>query len=426
MLDIQLFREKPEIVRKNLEKRKDSERLKQVDVIINLDVDWRKKKIEADSLRKKRNDISMEINKLKKEGKDASKAIKQAASIPQEIEGLEKEVVETRIKLDSLLMRMPNILHESVPYGKDSEDNVEVRKWGKPKKFDFEVKSHVEIAEALDCADFDRSAKLSGSGFFLLKGQLALMEMALSMFAINYLAKKGYTLIEPPLMMKRKPYEGVTDLADFENVMYKIENEDAYLIATSEHPMAGMFMDDTIDESKLPLKLAGYSPCFRKEIGAHGIDTKGLFRRHQFNKVEQFVFCKPEDSWKVHEELLNNAEEIFKELEIPYRVVNICTGDIGTVAAKKYDLEAWMPRQGKYAEVVSCSNCTDYQARRLNIKCGKEGGEKRVLHTLNSTAVATGRALVAILENYQNKDGSITVPKVLQPYMNGLKVIKKN
>ncbi|HII15826.1 MAG TPA: serine--tRNA ligase [Nanoarchaeota archaeon] len=424
MLDIQIFRENPEIVRKNLEKRKDLERLEQVDEIIKLDSEWRKRKANLDSLRAERNKVSLEINQLKKAGKDASKQIKKAADLPKQIAEEEKWVSETEEKLKGYLMRMPNILHESVPYGKDDSENVEARKWGKLPKFDFELKTHVEIAENLG-ADFDRATKLSGSGFFVLTGELALLEQAIARFAIDLMIKKGYRLFLPPLMIKRKPYEGVTDLGDFEKVMYKVENEDEYLIATSEHPMAAFFMNETIDEKDLPVKFVGYSQCFRKEIGAHGIDTKGLFRVHQFNKVEQFVFCRPEDSWKIHEELIANAEDVFKGLELPYHVVNICTGDIGTVAAKKYDIEAWMPRQNKYGEVVSCSNCTDYQARRLNIKCGKEGGEKRILHTLNSTAVATSRALVAVLENYQNKDGSVTVPKVLVPYMYGVKVLGK-
>lgn len=424
MLDIQLFREHPEIVRKNLEKRKDSNGLKQIDEIIRLDSEWRTRKAELDSMRAERNKISMEINSFKKEKKDASHLIKKAAELPEKIAEEEKWVSDAEEKLRNYLMRMPNILHESVPYGKDNSENVEVTKWGKIPKFDFELKTHVEIAEKLG-ADFDRATKISGSGFFILTGEIALLEQAIARFGIDLMLKKGYTLFLPPLMLKRKPYEGVTDLDDFEKVMYKVEKEDEYLIATSEHPMAAFFMNETIDEKALPIKFVGYSQCFRKEIGAHGIDTKGLFRVHQFNKVEQFVFCRPEDSWKIHEELIANAEEVFKGLEIPYRVVNICTGDIGTVAAKKYDIEAWLPRQSKYSEVVSCSNCTDYQARRLNIKYGKEGGNKRVLHTLNSTAVATSRALVAVLENYQNEDGSVNVPKALIPYMNGLKVLGK-
>lgn len=424
MLDINLIRSNPELVRKNLEKRKQPEYLKQLDEFLKLDKEWRLKKSELDVLRAERNKLSKEISELKKAGKNADSLLKKTSAVAESIKKNESDVESLQKSSESLLMRLPNLLHDSVPYGKDDTENFEVRKWGKIKKFDFELKSHVELIENLGLADFERSAKISGDGFYFLKGELALLNKALINFAVDLLTQKGYQYIEPPLMMRRKPYEGVTDLADFEKVMYKIENEDEYMIATSEHPMAAMYMDETLDEANLPIKMAAYSMCFRKEIGSRGIDTKGLFRRHQFNKVEQFIFCKPEESWKLHEELIKNAEDILKALEIPYRVVNICTGDIGIVAAKKYDIEAWMPRQGKYAEVVSGSNCTDYQARRLNIKVGKEGGEKRVAHTLNCTAV-TGRPLVAILENYQNKDGTVTVPKALLPYMNGIKVLGK-
>jgi seryl-tRNA synthetase len=258
--------------------------------------------------------------------------------------------------------------------------------------------------------------------FSFLKDKIALLDFALQKYAIDKLVKKGYILVEPPFMVRRGPYEGVTDLADFENVMYKIEDDDLYLIATSEHAIGAMHMNETFDADKLPLKYVGISACFRREIGSHGLDTRGLFRVHQFNKIEQFIFCKPSDSWKFHEELLKNAEEIFKALELPYRVVNICTGDIGIVAAKKYDLEVWMPREEKYREVVSCSNCTGYQATRLNIRY-KKGNEKEYLHTLNSTAIATSRAIRAIIENNQQKDGTVKVPKVLVPYMNGVKEI---
>jgi len=277
--------------------------------------------------------------------------------------------------------------------------------------------------QELGLADFEKAAEVSGHGFYYLLGDIARLEMALVNFAVDSLTKKGYTLVEPPLMLRRKPYEGVTDLKDFETMMYKIDGEDLLLIATSEHPIAAMLMNETLDEKKLPIKFAGYSPCFRKELGSHSIDTKGLFRVHHFNKVEQFIFCKPEDSWKLHEELLNNGEELFQKLKIPYRVVNICTGDIGIVAAKKYDIEAWFPRENLYREVISCSNCTSYQATRLNIKYRK-GEEKEFVHTLNSTAIATGRAIRAIVENYQQKDGTIKVPQVLQKYM-GKKVIGK-
>src|SRR3989338_7583297 len=425
MLDINLIRTNPKLVKGNLERRKNPELLILFEELVLLDSDWKKKKAELDNLRSERNKLSLEINQFKKAGKSIEQTLKQSSLVAESIKRNEQDVENLKLKVDSLLMKLPNLLHESVPYVKDDSENFELRKSGKIKKFDFELKSHAELAEALGIADFERSAKISGNGFYFLKGELALLNQALLRFAIDILSKKGYIYVEPPLMMRKKPYEGVTDLSDFEKVMYKIEGEDQYMIATSEHPMASMYMDETLDESQLPLKFVGNSLCFRKEVGSRGVDTKGLFRTHQFNKVEQFIFCKPEDSWKYHEELIKNSEEIFQALDIPFRVVNICTCDIGSVADKKYDIEAWMPRQNKYAEVVSGSNCTDYQARRLNIKFGKEGGEKKLLHTLNCTGIATSRALVAILENYQNKDGTITVPKVLIPYMNGIKVIEK-
>jgi len=308
--------------------------------------------------------------------------------------------------------------------GNNEEEFAKFAKLKEIKKFDFELKGHGEIIEKLNLGDFDNAAKVSGRGFYYLSGDLALMELALQKFAIDQLIKKGFTLTEVPLMLRRKPYEGVTDLSDFETMMYKIENEDLYLVATSEHAIAARFMNHVFNENELPKKFVGISPCFRKEIGSHGVDEKGIFRVHQFNKVEQFVFCKPEDSWKIHEELIKNSEELFKKLKLPYRVVNICTGDIGTVAAKKYDLEVYMPREKAYKEVVSCSNCTSYQAERLNIKYVK-CHEKDFAHTLNCTAIATSRALRAILENYQQKDGTIKVPAVLVPYMDGKKVIGK-
>jgi len=260
-----------------------------------------------------------------------------------------------------------------------------------------------------------------------MKGQGALLDMALMSFAMEEMVKKDYVPIEPPYLMRREPYEGVTSLGDFADVLYKVESEDLYLIATSEHPMAAMFMNEVLKEDDLPIKLAGASPCFRKEAGVHGKDTRGIFRTHQFNKIEQFVFCKPEDSWKIHEELLHNAEDIVQKLGLPYRIVNVCTGDIGTVAAKKYDIEAWMPAQNAYREIVSCSNCTDYQARRLNIRYREKEGAptKGFVHTLNSTAIATGRTMVALMENYQQADGTISIPKVLRKYMGDIENINQ-
>ena len=285
-----------------------------------------------------------------------------------------------------------------------------------PRTFNFELKNH-GLAADNNWADFERATKTSGAGFYFLKGSLVLLDLALQRFSLDTLMKKGYTPVIPPYMINRKSYEEVTDLDDFEKVMYKIEDNDAYLIATSEHPMAAMYQDEIFEEKELPLRLAGLSPCFRREIGSHGLDTKGLFRVHQFHKVEQFVYCHPDISWEIHEELCKNAEEIFQKLEIPYRVVNICTGDIGTVAAKKYDIEAWMPRENEYREVVSCSNCTTYQAVRLNIRVRDKADfeSKQFVHTLNSTAVATFRTMRAILENFQQEDGSVEIPKVLRP-----------
>ncbi len=426
MLDIKFIRENSSIVKKDLEKRQEKEKIKWVDDLIKKDEEYRVLLQKNQELRHKRNLITEEINKLRKDGKDISGKVKEAKELPEKIKEIDDRIKELQGKILFYLMRLPNILEGSVPFGKDDTENKEVKKWGVKRKPDFELKAHGELIERLGLANFDDAAKVSGKGFYYLLGELALMDMALQRFAVDFLIKKGYKLVEPPFMLRRKPYEGVTDLADFETMMYKVEGEgeDLYLIATSEHPIGAMMMNKVLDEKELPLKFAGISSCFRKEIGSHGIDEKGLFRVHQFNKVEQFIFCKPEDSKKFHEELLENAEKIFQKLKIPYRVMNICTGDIGIVAAKKFDLEAWMPRENAYKEVVSCSNCTAYQSVRLNIKYSK-GGEKEYLHTLNSTAIATGRALRAIIENYQQKDGSIKVPAALVPYMNGIKVIGK-
>ncbi|HLC65958.1 MAG TPA: serine--tRNA ligase [Candidatus Nanoarchaeia archaeon] len=421
MLDIKWVRENPEIVSKNLEKRQDADRLKAFNQFAKDDKEWRELNVKVERLRAERNEISRKVNLLMKEGKDAHSLIQEAKKIPDKIAQLEERTKELKIKNELFVSRLPNILHESVPYGKDEADNKVVRKWGRIPNPKFEILNHGELIEKKGLANFDDAAKVSGKGFYYLLGDFALLEMALARFAVDTLVKKGFKLTQVPLMLRREPYAGVTDLADFENVMYKIENEDLYLIATSEHPMAAMYMGHIVKEEELPVKLVGVSPCFRKEIGSHGVDEKGLFRVHQFNKVEQFVFSKPEESWKIHEELIANAEEIFQKLKLPYRVVNICTGDIGIVAAKKYDIEVWMPREKDYKEVVSCSNCTEYQAVGLNTKYWKEG-KREYVHTLNSTAVAD-RALRAIIENYQQKDGSIKVPSVLVKYMNGKKVI---
>ncbi|MGB9748452.1 MAG: serine--tRNA ligase [Candidatus Woesearchaeota archaeon] len=425
MLDLKFILNNPEIVKMDLKKRRMDEKIFWVDDIIRINEKQKEIKKKLEELRHLRNKTSEEINRLKKQGKSTEELLKKASKIPEEIKELESEFQETEEKIKYYLMRIPNILHESVPIGKDDSENVELYKKGVPKKIDFELKPHGQLAEELGIADFKRAAKVIGTGFVYLKKELALLDIAIQRFAIDFLMKKGFELIEPPFMLGRKAYEGVTSLEDFQNVMYKIEGEEAYMIATAEHPLVSMYKDEVIDESNLPIKLVGFSPCFRKEIGSHGVDTRGFFRMHQFNKVEQVVFSKPEDSWYWFEEILKNTEEMLQKLELPYRVVNICTGDIGIVASKKYDIEVWFPRENAYREVASCSNCTSYQAVRLNIKLKRKNGEKEYLHTLNNTGLATSRIMRAILENYQNKDGSVDVPKVLQQYMNGIKKIEK-
>ncbi|MCK4884432.1 serine--tRNA ligase [Candidatus Bathyarchaeota archaeon] len=421
MLDIKLIREHPEIVKKDLQKRCEPEKLEMLNNLIQYDLQWRTLLTEANELRHKRKLITTQVANLKKQGKDASKQIEQAKNIPQEIKKLETKVAEYREKADLMLLKLPNILHETVPFGKDEHENVVEKLVGKPPKFGFEPKSHVEIASALGLIDFERAAKVSGHGFYYLKGDLARLDFAIITYTIDFLRNRGYTLIEPPLMMHRKPYLGVTDLEFFGDQLYKIENDDLYLIATSEHPMAASFMDEVILTKDLPVKYVGISPCFRKEVGAHGKYTKGLFRVHQFNKIEQFIFCHPENSWKFHEELQENSEDLYTGLGLHYRVVNVCTGDIGIIAAKKYDIEIWMA-DDTYREAGSNSNCTDYQARRLNIKYREKEGQAPVsfVHTLNNTAIATSRTLIAILEQYQQKDGTVDIPEALRPLMGGL------
>lgn len=425
MIDIKLIREEYSKVEENYKKRKDPELLKRLAQVKEFDEEWRKAKFKAQDLKKEQNDLSKSVNEAKKAGKDIKPILDKVAEIKRSVEDANMIAEDMRLKSVNGLMRLPNLLDGSVPYGKDDTENEEVRVCGEIKNFDFELKPHSQFAEELGIADFERSRKIAGAGFSFMMGDLVRLHQAILQFAMDRLVEKGFVPVEPPLMMRREAYEGVTDLSDFENVMYKSEGEDEYWIATSEHPLTAMHMDEVFEEKQLPVKYVGLSPCFRREIGAHGIDEKGFFRMHQFWKVEQIVICSPEDSAEWHEKMIENAEELFSLLEIPYHVVNICTGDIGTVAAKKYDIEAWMPRSKEYKEVVSGSNCTDYQARRLNIRYGSQGGDKAYVHTLNCTGVATSRALVAILENYQNEDGSLTVPKVLQPYMGGQKKITK-
>ncbi len=423
MIDINIIRNSPKIVRKNLERRKDNEKLLWIDDLIKKDEEARTLQQKLDKLRQKRNKATEEINELKKEGKNLKDKIQEIQELPKKIKQTEDKLNELKIKIKFYMMQLPNIMHESVPYGKDDTQNKEIRKWGKPKESSNLI-NHGELIEKLNLGDFKRAAKISGKGFYFLKNDLALLNRALISFAIDFMTEKGYEFIDSPLMINKKVIDSVTDTEFFKEMIYNIEGEDLNLIATSEHPLMGMYANETLEN--LPIKMVGYSQCFRKEIGSHGVDERGLFRVHQFHKVEQVILCKPEESWKLMEELIKNSEDIFKKLKLPHRVVNICTGDLGIVASKKYDLEVWLPRQKKYREACSCSNCTDYQTRRLNIKFGMPGAPKNELaHSLNNTAIATSRVLIAILENYQNKDGTINVPDVLQPYMKGKKVIGK-
>jgi seryl-tRNA synthetase len=418
LLDIKLIREHPEVVRENLRKRNDPARLQMLDELIHRDQEWRRLLTRLNELRHERRQITNEIATLKKAGADAVKSIAKGRKLDSAIVTLEQKVEAEKQRVDQILMRLPNLLHESVPVGKDEDDNVEVRTWGTPPDFGFNPLDHLTIAQNLDLIDDERGAKVAGHGFFYFKDGLVLLDLALQRFAIEFMLKKRYQLIEPPFMMRRKPYEGVTDLADFENVMYKIEEEDLYMIATAEHPLAAMFMDEVLLKADLPIKLIGVSPCFRREVGTHGKYTKGLYRMHQFNKVEQFVFCLPEDSWKLHEELQENAEALYQALGLHYEVVNVCTGDIGSVPAKRYDINVWMA-DGVFREVGSNSNCTDYQARRLGIRYREKEGQapRGFVHTINNTAIATSRAMLAILEQYQQEDGSVLVPEALVGYM---------
>jgi seryl-tRNA synthetase len=425
MLDIKLVRENPDVVKENLKRRGDLDKIRWIDQLLEEDRRWRSLQTEANNLRGKRNKLTDEIGKLRRQGIDTSNLVKQAEQIPEQIKEIDKETQELNSKTTQILMQLPNIIHESVPLGQDESGNVEVRRWGEPRRLDFEPKDHIDLAAHLGLIDLERAAKVAGARFYYLRGDLVKLNYAVMKFALDFIETKGFKLTQPPYFLRREAIGGAVALSDFEDVIYKIEGEDLYLIPTAEHGLLAQHMDEILDGKALPLRYAGISPCFRKEAGAHGRDTKGIFRVHQFEKVEQFVFSKPETSWEEHEKLIANAEELFQLFKIPYRVVNVCTGDLGTVAAKKYDLEAWLPGQKNFREVVSCSNCTTYQATRSRIRFRDRPDEPtKWLHTLNSTLVATERALTAIMENYQNRDGSISIPEALQPHMNGATTIK--
>ena len=425
MLDMKFVRENPQLVKQNLERRGDEAKIPSVDELLENDRKSRSLRTEADTLRSKRNKLTEQIAQARRQGQDTTQLVKEAERIPDKVKTLEKEYADLDSKIASVLMQLPNLIHESVPVGKDDKDNVEVRKWGKLPEFNFKPKDHVDLTAQLGLVDLERAAKVAGARFYYLRGDLVKLNHALIRLALDFCEMKGYKLAQPPYLLRREAVGGAVALSDFEDVIYKVEGEDLYLLATSEHALLAQHMDEILDGKNLPLRYGGVSPCFRKEAGAHGKDTKGIFRVHQFEKVEQFVFCKPEQSWDEHEKLIANAEEFFRMLKIPYRVVNVCTGDLGTVAAKKYDLDAWLPGLGNYREVVSCSNCTTYQAVRSKVRFRDRPDEPtKWVHTLNSTLVATERTLVAILENYQTEDGSIRIPETLQVYMGGATKIK--
>ncbi len=421
MLDINVIRETPELVRESMRRRHMDTGM--VDEVLTLDAQWRDTLTEGNQLRHRKNVLAEEIKEAKRKGEDISDKIRESKELPEKIRASEEKEKELRARIYQVMLQIPNLIHESVPDGLDENDSPEIRRWGTFKEYDFELKSHVDIMEALNLLDTERAGKVAGSRFYYLKNEVVLLDIALIHLALNHLWEKKFQLMETPYMLNRRAVEGCVDMSAFEEVLYKIEGEDLYLTATSEHTLASYHMDEIFEEDALPLRYAGFSACFRREAGAHGKDTKGVFRTHQFNKVEQFVFSTPETSWDEHEGMIRNAEEIFQKLEIPYRVVNVCSGDLGGVAAKKYDIEAWMPKQGVFREVVSCSNCTDYQARELNVRYRTPEGNKFV-HTLNSTALATSRAIVAIFENNQQADGTVVVPRVLRDFV-GVDVMGK-
>jgi len=419
MLDIKLLRDNPEIVKKSQKNRGFKE--EDVDYVIEYDKKWRKLKEEVDLLRSKRNKISQEINLAKKEGKKADHLFKEAKEIPEKLADIEKQMGELKEKRDALLKEIPNIIDKSVPIG-DPTYNKVLKEYGKVKKAKFNPKDHADILESLNLLDTKKAAEVAGSRFYYLKGDIVRLNVAIISFALDYLSKKKFTLVQPPFMLRRDVLSGALPLGAFEDTIYKIDGEDLYLIGTAEHALNAYYMNEVLNPNQMPLRLAGFSSCFRKEAGTHGKDTKGIFRVHQFEKVEQFVFCKPEDSWKEFDLLLQNTVELFEAMEIPFRTVVLSSEDTGRVPTKTIDLEGWFPSQNSYKELASCSNCLDYQARRSNIKY-QDKNELNFVHTLNNTAIATERMMACLVDNHQQEDGSVKIPKALWKYA-GFKEIK--
>jgi seryl-tRNA synthetase len=421
VLDLKLLKDNPQVIEDMLKRRKLDFPIKELIVL-----DRRRRELisEIQGIKHNKNILAHSIAAKKKTNEKIAQELEEMNMIRNKILSLDVEKTTVDSKFRHLIMLLPNIIHESVPFGEDETDNLVVKQQGTIKKLDFKPKDHVDIATNLDLIDIERAAKISGARFYFLKNELVMMNQALIHFALDFLLKKCYTTTQPPYMIRKEAMEGAIILGDFEDVIYKVEGEDLYMLGTSEHAMASMHMNEILDGKKLPIKYAGISPCFRKEAGAHGKDMKGIFRVHHFEKVEQFIYSRPELSWKEHDDMLTVTEEFYEKLGIPYRVVLLCSAELGKVSAKTYDIEAWMPSQNAYREIGSCSNCTDYQARRLGIRFrDKTNEETRLVHTLNSTLVATERTLVTILENYQTSKGTVEVPDVLQKYMGYIKEI---
>ena len=414
MLDPKIIRDKPELIKQMLKDRAvefDFEKM------LELNKTRKEMMMQSDELKQKRNQMSVKIGNEKKAGNDASELLKEMGDISKKLDELESDRKTVDEKYHNLSFSIPNLIHDSVPKGADESFNKEVRTWGEIPKFDFDVKDHIDLGLELDIVDLERASKTAGARFYYLKDGLVKLGQSLTAFALDFVSSKNYNLIQPPYMINRQSMEGAVIADDFEDVIYKVQDEDLFLIGTSEHAIASMYYDEILEGSRIPLRYASISPCFRKEAGAHGKDQKGIFRVHQFEKIEQFIFCRPEESWEEHEKMIKSTEEFYQQLEIPYRLMLLSSGDMGKVSAKTYDIEAWMAGQNAYREIVSCSNCIDYQSRRLKIRFREKSNEDtKYIHTLNSTLVAIERTMVAILENNQTKDGHVEIPKVLQKY----------
>jgi len=420
MLDPKIIRDEPEKIRKML---KDRAVDFDFDKMLDLDKQRRDLMKETDELRKKRNQMSITIGQAKKSNEDTSTLLNDMAKISKQLDALEQSQKTVELDYTHLAFSIPNMIHESVPIGSDESANVELRKWGEIPQFDFPINDHIDLGQNLNTIDLERAAKTAGARFYYLKGGLVKLSQALISFALDFMVEKEYSLIQPPYMINRKSMEGAVIAEDFEDVIYKVQDEDLFLIGTSEHAIASMHADEILDGNNIPFRYASFSPCFRKEAGAHGKDQKGIFRVHQFDKIEQFVFAKPENSWNEHEKMISITEEFYQKLEIPFKVMLLSSGDMGKMSAKTFDVEAWMAGQNAYREIVSCSNCLDFQSRRLKIRFrDKSNEDTKYVHTLNSTLVAVERTIVSIMENFQTKDGHIRVPQVLQKYF-GEKII---